>query len=145
MSFDIKLYTNNSEENRVDKELTDITTLTGTLRAQSSIIDPVIIAELETVPKQANYMYIAEFGRYYFIKNIVCVRTGVYEITAHVDVLTSFADQLRECRGIIRRSENDWNTYLNDGVFKTYQIPQTVCKYFTTGFATTPQYVLTTI
>lgn len=148
MSFEIKLYENHSEENRLDKDITMISTLTGTLRGETSILRPKILVEIDdsiSMPTNANYMVIEKFGRMYFITDITNVRTGIYQISGRVDVLSTYADQIRECKGIIKRSENDWNTYLNDGVFKTYQIPQTVCKYFTTGFATTPQYVLTTI
>lgn len=144
MSFHIILQTNASEENRVDKDVTDIIDLEGTLRDQSSILNPKILVELDTMPAACNYMTIAEFGRKYFVTDIVSVRNGVYQIVGRVDVLSSYATQIRACKGIVKRSENDWNTYLNDGSFKTYQVPLTVCKAFSTGFSRTPQYVLTT-
>lgn len=145
MSFHVKLQTNASEENKLDKDITDIIDLEGVLRDASSIMRPSILVELASIPTNCNYMTITEFGRKYFVTDIVAVRDGIYQISGRVDVLSSFASQIRACKGIIKRSENNWNTYINDGTFKTYQVPQTVCKEFTTGFATTPQYVLTTI
>lgn len=136
MSFDIKLQKNMSEKNRVVKDITDVTTLTGTLRAETSIIDPVILisASLSSV-KDCNYMTIADFGRSYFITNIRSVRDGVIEISAHVDVLSTYATDLLANKAIISRSENDWNLYLNDGSLKAYQDSRIFTKYFPNGFS----------
>ena len=45
MSFNIFMQRNTSEPERVDKTLTLISTLTGTLKQETSIIDPVILVE----------------------------------------------------------------------------------------------------
>ena len=45
MSFNVVLYTNNSEQIKVDKDLTLIATVTGSLREECSIIKPEIIIE----------------------------------------------------------------------------------------------------
>lgn len=135
MSFNVILKQNKSEKNRVVKDLTTIATLTGDLRAETSIIDPVILisASMSNV-KTANYLEISEFGRKYFITNIRSVRDGVIEISAHVDVLSTYATQLLMNKAIISRSENDWNLYLNDGSLKAYQDSQIFTKYFPHGF-----------
>ena len=64
MSFIIKIQRNNSENIALDKNLTDILVLSGTLKEGTSIIDPVIIFEgnLSAV-KNANYMTIDSFNR----------------------------------------------------------------------------------
>ena len=66
--FEIKLYSNTAETNRVDKTnfLTLKATLQGNLKEKTSIINPIINFELSDVP-DFNYVYIAEFNRYYFI------------------------------------------------------------------------------
>lgn len=142
MSFEIKLQTNNSEMNRVTKDITDVLTLTGTLKSETSIIDPIINIECD-MPSiiTCNYMTIPVFGRSYFINNIRSIRTGLVEITCHVDVLSSFADSIKSNTAIIRKQENDWNLYLNDGSFKVYQNPIVLTKPFPTGFST-QEYVL---
>ena len=66
MSFDVKLQTNNSEHICFDKELSDIATLSGTLRDGSSIIDPVILIEADLSSlTTCNYLTIESFGRSY--------------------------------------------------------------------------------
>lgn len=136
MSFNIVFYTNKSRTNERVKDLDEIMTLTGTLRAECSIVDPVIMIESTRNLKKCNYMYIENFGRYYFIKNVIHVRQGLYEIHAHCDVLSSSGDALLDCVGIIRRQQNNWNLYLDDGAFKVYSNPNVVQKAFPSGFST---------
>lgn len=139
MSFTVHIQTNNSENEALTKKVTDIAELQGELTNSSSIIDPVItVTELtNTVLRDANYMTISSFGRKYFITDIINVRTGVWEIHAHVDVLSSFASEIKANTGVISRQEKKWNLYLDDGLFKTYQNPNIVTKKFPTGFTTT--------
>ena len=137
MAFDIVLQVNNSEKNKVSKSLTNILTVSGELKLGSSIIDPVIIinCDLSTVTK-CNYMTIGSFGRSYFINNIRSIRSGLVEFSCHVDVLSSFADSIKENTAIIRKQENKWNLYLNDGSFRVYQNPVVLTKAFPSGFRT---------
>lgn len=136
MSFNIILYKNKSRQKERVKDLEEIETMSGNLKNECSIIDPVILIESTENLRSCNYMYIPNFGRYYFINNIVHVRAGLYEIHAHCDVLSSSGDALLNCVGIIRRQENNWNLYLDDGAFKVYSNPNVVQKAFPSGFST---------
>ena len=133
--MDITLQRNNSEKNKLDKNITDIVTLSGTLREQTSIINPVIVIEEDLSSfVNCNYMTISAFNRSYFINNITSINNNLFEISAHVDVLSTYKSQIRENSAIIARQEKKWNLYLNDGVFKTYQNPHIVTKAFPSGF-----------
>lgn len=136
MAFNVVFKRNSSETVRLTKETTDIITLSGVLRENCSIIDPVILVEgdLATL-RSANYFTIAEFGRSYFLGNMTSVRQGLVEVTGHVDVLSSYAAQIRENKGIVYRQENDWNLYLNDGVLEVYQNPIITTHTFPNGFS----------
>lgn len=138
----IILYTNNSENNRMVKEISEITTLTGTLRNQTSIINPTIIIEIDlTEIANCNYMWIEEFNRFYFIRNITSIRNNIVEITGHCDVLSTYASSIQNCTGIVKRQENIWNLYVDDNAFMTYQNPLVITKAFPSGF-TTQSFVL---
>ena len=142
MGFSIDLQTNASEKNKLDKDLTTIATITGTLKAETSIIDPIILIEGDLSNYiGCNYMTISSFGRSYFVNNIRSIRTNLFEISAHVDVLSSFAKGIRSNSAIVRRQENKWNLYLNDGTFKVYQNPNVLTKAFPSGF-TKQEFVL---
>lgn len=136
MSFDIVLQKNKSEKNAVDKKLENITTMTGTLRGECSIIDPVIVAEAKMSDvTRCNYMYIDRFDRYYFVTDITSVRTGVVQFTCHVDVLMSFKKGILKNKAIIKRQQSTYNLYLNDGSLKIYQNPHITTKKFPSGFS----------
>lgn len=142
MAFNIILQRNNSELNKVTKSVENIMTLSGTLKEETSIIDPIIKIEcdLSTVT-ECNYLSIPAFGRSYFVNNIRSVRNGLVEFSCHVDVLSSFSDGIRSNSAIVKRQENSWNLYLNDGSFKVYQNPMVLTKAFPSGF-TTQEFVL---
>lgn len=137
MAFNISLQINNSEREKLSKSVTNIITVSGELKTETSIIDPVIMikCDLNDV-KNCNYMTIPSFGRSYFVNNIRSIRSGLVEFSCHVDVLSSFANQIRDNTAIIRRQENKWNLYLNDGSFKVYQNPNVLTKAFPSGFTT---------
>lgn len=135
--MEIILYTNNSTDNTVTKSITTLATITGTLRDSCSIIDPVIKVSNavmnNAIAATCNYAKIADFGRYYFVRNITF--TGnLFEITMHCDVLSSFQTPLKSLDAVIGRSEQEFNLYLQDGYFKTYQNPMIEIKQFPNAF-----------
>ena len=133
----ITLYTNTSELNAVNKELDELITITGTLREESSIIDPVISLEgIDQYLNFANYAYIPEFGRFYFITGIESVRNGLWRLSFHVDVLYSYREQILSNNAIIERNENEYDLKLNDGLFQTQQNPRIAQYPFPGGFNT---------
>lgn len=111
--FTINLYVNNSPDNKIGKDLTAYSTLSGTLKERSSLIDPVITVQMEGVPL-CNYAYISEFGRYYFIRNIISEVNGLWTLEMHVDVLESAKADLYQQTALIARQQNLYNLYLND-------------------------------
>lgn len=132
----IKLYNNLSDQIVVDKNITQIgADITGTLRENCSIIDPVIKLEGTVGANIAscNYAYISEFARYYYINNIVCVGT-LFELHMHVDVLMSFRGDIRANTAVIARQQNLYNLYLQDGVFKAQSNPHYQICQFPSGF-----------
>lgn len=138
----ITLQINSSDRNKMDKTLTDIISLEGVLREETSIIDPVITIEGDLSSYvNCNYMTIDIFNRKYFINNIRSIRNNLFEVSGHVDVLTTYKDSIRSNRAIIRRQQNAWNLYLNDGSLKVYQNPDIIVRAFPSGF-TKQEFVL---
>lgn len=142
MAFTVILQRNGSDKNQFDKDISNILSVSGTLKQETSIIDPVIIIECNlTVVRSCNYLTISEFGRSYFVKNIRSIKNGLVEFTCHVDVLSSFKSAIRDNTAIIKRQQNAWNLYLNDGVLRVYQNGTVITKAFPAGF-TTMEFVL---
>lgn len=144
MSFSVVLQTNKSDDRALTKSLTSITTITGTLKQSTSMIDPVIIIEAtQATIANLNYLTITDFKRSYFVKDIKSTRQGLWEISCHVDVLSSFASEIKSNTGIVNRQENKWNLFLNDDSLRCYQNPTIVTREFPLGFnSVTPTYIL---
>lgn len=135
--MNIILYQNISEYNAVNKSIHELTTLTGTLREESSIIDPIItISDIDSYVGSMNYAYIPDFNRYYFITNIESVNSNLWRVSFHVDVLYTYRAQIKSNSAIIERNENQYDLKLNDGLFKTQQNPRIAQFSFPSGFNT---------
>lgn len=133
--FNIYLYQNLSENNRMNKDLNPPVTFQGTLKENTSLTDPTITIESPiNVVCLYNYVQIPEFNRYYFIKDVISLSNTLTQIMLHVDVLMSFKDFIKANLATTRRQENDWNLYLNDGSFRTYQYKTVGTYKFSSGF-----------
>lgn len=127
--MDIFLYKMSDERTKVGKHYVPWTTsqipdgkLSGTLRDETSVIDPEIIIELpeHTIPS-FNYAWIPAFSRRYFVNDVKSFRNQLWRVIMHVDVLDSYASQIREQRAVIARNQFDYNDFLIDD-----RIPATV-------------------
>ena len=133
--IDIKLMTQTSEVNKIGKTKTVVLATTGVLKEQTSLIDPVLtIACTDAQAAVCNYIYVPALLRYYFVRDVVSVRTGLYEFTCHVDVLDTWEIAIKRQAAVVQRQENYWNLYLNDGQFKVYQNPNITLNTFPYGF-----------
>lgn len=139
--FEIILYKNKAERNRVDKStyIEKYAEIKGTLRESTSILTPVITIqfthrEVDVVDSNSewviwnndkviitleevlscNYVYIPMFKRYYFIDDIVSVRNGLWQISMSVDVLMSFKDDILKQECFVSRNEFEFDHLLND-------------------------------
>lgn len=138
------LYNNFSETNKLEKNIAKIIELVGTLREASSLINPSILIELNpsqlnnciiednntyvmynnlkitwdsfiyNYVLSANYAYIPEFNRYYFINDITAIRTNIWRVNMHVDVLMSYSKEIKNTHAIVTRNEYKYNNFLLD-------------------------------
>lgn len=115
----------------------------GSLRSQSSVVNPIIIVELstfvlvtdstpedvvdsdgndatipsgheETALVNCDYAYIPELGRYYWITDISSVRSGLWQISMSCDVLMTYRDQIKQLFCMVERNENSYSALLED-------------------------------
>lgn len=144
------LYNNYSESNKVDKTIVKIIELDGILREASSLINPSILIELnpsnikDRVTKDnqvlvkvnnlyvtwdnfmynyvlsANYAYIPDFNRYYFINDIISVRNNMWRINMYVDVLMSYKKQIKKLNAFVNRNEFQYDKYVKDDLISYY-------------------------
>lgn len=140
----ITLYNNHSENNKLNKTIVKIIELTGYLREQTSLINPQIMIEfhpnqfegyikdddqvyvvyngvkitwdsfINNYVLSANYVYIPDFNRYYFINDIVSVRQNLWRIVLHVDVLMSYKKEISNTYAIVSRNQYKYNNFILD-------------------------------
>ena len=92
MSFTINFMKNSDEVNKINKSPETITTLTGTLKKETSIVNPVMLIEYDGTFTNCNYAYIEFFSRYYYITDIKNIREKLWEVYMHCDVLKTFSE-----------------------------------------------------
>ena len=143
--MEIILYKTSEENNKIDKTLSEPYKMIGSLRNESNVIRPSILVEIEN-PTKYNYMYIPDFGRYYFIKEITSVRTNLWRLDCEVDVLKSYADKIKTLTVIINKNKDysKTNQYIDDGSFIIENKNTIEIKNFSNGFNDEPNYVLVT-
>lgn len=88
--------------------------LQGTLREDSSMISPVIMIDSSVNIYNANYAYIEDFGRYYYIDDIKVTRHRLYQLSLSVDALMSWCNEIVNIKGYIMRKENPAYDYIPD-------------------------------
>lgn len=116
----ITLYNYSTSPNTVGKGAVLVETLSGTFRDTVSITDPVFTVERSS-PVGFNYVYIEAFDRFYYVTGVSADLYGMVTISCTVDPLETNASAIQQMNAIIRRQENQYNLYLDDGIFKAYQ------------------------
>lgn len=131
--MDIVLYSNNSDTKVLNKSLTALGTITGVrLKEYTSIIAPVLLLTKSADVIAANYVYIPEFGRYYYITNLEYQTNDLVSLTLAVDVLYSFRAAILASEITAIRSSNKYNRYLPDDRQATLTTSIVQTKLFTT-------------
>ena len=140
----IKFYKFTNEKIAVNKTLTSELSLSGTLREECSIMNPVILVEADDDIVTYNYCEISAFNRYYYITDITSVRNGLWRISLHVDVLYTYRSEIKAQPAIVGRNESKYNLYMADPMFKTYVNPIIQTLTFPAGFSNSFVHILAT-
>ena len=145
MAFTISLFKTASENNRVVKVLTDEKQLSGELRDQTSVLNPNIRIESADNISTYNYAYISEFGRYYYITDIVSVRTNCWVISLRCDVLMSYKDEIQSMNVILNNTqETGLSNYLASPNWVSSVKTTTDIKVFPSGLSEQGEFILIT-
>lgn len=108
MSFSVTFYTCTANPRKLDKsgEITAIgTAITSNTKHEIDIINPVFVVDYNASLLPANYAYIAEFNRYYYI-TIATDTAQKMIIRGTVDALFSHMSAIQNCPCTVVRSES---------------------------------------
>lgn len=110
MALTITLYTSTADPKTVDKTsgLTQLgsTTITATPTNDIDILAPVVLLNYNSTYLAANYAYISEFGRYYYVNDKTIKPGESMTLTMSVDPLMSFKSSILSAKACITRSES---------------------------------------
>lgn len=132
----ITIYNNASDKRVIGKTLTQVVQLNYILLESTNVINPEITVTYASNILTANYAYIAEFNRYYFIDNVTILDGKRIKISLSVDVLETYKAQIKTLSCIIKRNSNVYNLYLDDPLFQVQNKRQLITKNVGTSFTT---------
>lgn len=116
------------------KESTDILRPTFSLSAQ--IIGDALLT--------CNYMYVAAFGRYYWITGIQFIH-GSWYVSGDVDVLASYKTEIGNTTAYVLRAASEYDEFLPDNHYALENTPYALNDWKATGLDTTGCVVLTVL
>lgn len=129
-----KFYNNKSDERYVNKTLelkhnnVDIK-----IKNDAELVRPILILQSGLLTPSVNYVWIENFGRYYFIRDIKLTQ-GMVEVSCECDVLSSFKSALLKQNVIVARQENKFNMYLEDSKYNILSSNAVRTVQFPSGF-----------
>ena len=138
----ITLYKTSDENRRVVKTLTDSISMTGNIVEETNVISPsILISNIENIASY-NYCFITEFSRYYYIKEIISVRNGIWRLNLRVDVLMTYSDGIKNLNAIVMRQQNQVNLLLDDGYIPIQANQENSMISFPNSFTKNLNYIL---
>ena len=141
----IQLCKTADENNVINKTIAIVDTVNATIKGDSSIINPTLILEYKTPLIGINYVFVPDWNRYYFVKDMKAATGGRYEIDLSVDVLQSFKEQILKCGVILSDTEQTGlNNYLPSESFVVNCKHKTDIVNFSNGLLDNGEYILIT-
>lgn len=148
--MEIQLFLNISEPTKLNKTLVSVTTLDGNMRNDTAISSPDILVQSDSFvgSGKANYAYIPEFGRYYYIVDATTMQSNLWMLSLKCDVLMSFRNGILSSIAVIEETSEIGveraNNYVTNDVYNRLVKDKTDIIQFDSGFSDTPYYILIT-
>ena len=111
--MNVILYNNKSDKRQLVKNIAEIKTISATAKGDINIISPTLIIH-NTDMANINYCYITELKRYYFLTNYTYITGQRIELHCNVDVLMSYADDIKRLKVNVLRYEKIKPSYITD-------------------------------
>lgn len=104
----VNLYSTGDNPKTVTKSLTAISSVTARLVHPCNILRPELVLSGDSTVNaiNANYVYIPDFGRYYFIKDHTTDTAVRIILSCEVDPLMSWAAGIKASKQLVTRSES---------------------------------------
>ena len=133
------LYNNVSDSRKINKNLTELSTINITLYLDTNVETPVF--KVKNYINNANYMYVPDLHRYYYINNYTLSNQCVY-LHCSVDVLETYKTEILNSECLISRSENDYNDNIVDTLAPLTESTVYTVKNFGENVKTTEHFII---
>ena len=133
------LYNNVSDSRKINKNLTELSTINITLYLDTNVETPVF--KVKNFINNANYMYVPDLHRYYYINNYTLSNQCVY-LHCSVDVLETYKTEILNSECLISRSENDYNDNIVDTLAPITENTVYTVKNFGENVKTTEHFII---
>ena len=111
--IDAEFFTFSKRENSTLRPAAAGVVIPVSLKVPSSIENPTLEIHDTNIP-QYNYMRIAAYGRYYFITDRECIAKDTYIVTARVDTLATFKDEMAGQNVFAEYASYSYSQWLTD-------------------------------
>lgn len=132
--MNMTLYSNVGDNRQLNKNITKIADITAEYNADVDMRNPVFTFSYSANYLNGNYIYVHEWGRYYFITGKRVLSGAEIEISCHIDVLMSYKRAILNSQVIASRSASNTDPYIPDPVVSD----KGTVTYYTRKASTTP-------
>ena len=118
-----KIYDDARSINKTLDNTTKIADLSSAhFKADVDILHPRLEIAYDPSYTGVNYVYIDDWKRYYFVRNISAGSQRIF-LDCDVDVLQTYASEILDLQCVVARQEDENHSqlYLNDGMFRALQ------------------------
>ena len=119
--MDILLYTNNSDNNVLNKNIVLQKQIVCYANKENiDILSPdILLSYIDIKALNVNYCYIKELNRYYYINSYKYEKNHLLKLTLQTDVLMTFRDNILLSSGVVKNTKNIQNYNSNFEVLDT--------------------------
>lgn len=107
------LYNYKGHPNTLNKTLTQVGEINVTLRPELNTNTPQIKVVNPPQMYTYNYVFIPEFGKYYFVSNYKFIGGNTYLLNLQIDLLQTYKDNILKGSGLVVESDKS-NPYISN-------------------------------
>ena len=116
MSIKVKLWSFSKRENSTKQPTGTATEFDCLLKEETSIVNPELLIHASNLTGY-NYAQISDFGRYYFIRDIVSVRNDLWRVSLECDTLASYKSSIIAGSHYVLRASSSYDEYITDTAY----------------------------
>lgn len=147
MAYTVSFGVMSKRENSTKQSYTEALSASCLLKETTDILNPTFSIQAQIVGDTllpCNYMYVADFGRYYWITGIEFYH-GVWYVSGETDVLATFKTEIGNTTTYILRAASQHNDRIIDGFYALENVPTGSPVWENTEFDTTGTVILTVL